>query len=51
MRKLLFLLRLNFLVLLCNFEGFGNELRVEGNKNGDEILILSSNIVGTNFYY
>ena len=47
MRKLSFLLRLKFLVLLCNFEGFGNELRIEGNKNGDEILILSSNIVGT----
>ena len=47
MGKQLFLLRLNFLVILCNFEGFGNELRIEGNTNGDEILLLSSNIVGT----
>ena len=47
MEKQLFLFRLNFLVILCNLEGFGNELRIEGNTNGDEILLLSSNIVGT----
>ena len=47
MEKQLFLFRLNFLVILCNLEGFGNELRIEGNTNGDEIILLSSNIVGT----
>ena len=47
MEKQLFILKLNFLVIWYNFEGFGNELRIEGNTNGDEILLLSSNIVGT----
>ena len=47
MEKQLLLFRLNFLVILCNLEGFENKLRIEGNTNGDEILLSSSNIVGT----